>query len=390
MMRLIYLFFVLAAMEFAIFSQELISIKNASSCNSAIEISTLSKFGPTGPPKEMKPGSIDNPFERTQHLAWYKFKSEKDGILLFDIIPIDQQDNYDFVLYKIDSDNYCKNISEGKLKSKVSNMERNDLSINGMTGLSLSGAPDSYSKGIEVIKGEQYLLALNNLYKGKGHTIVFKYLENFVVRGKINFNDTKDPVKAELFWTNLRTKETSSSVIAEKDGNFKLRVSVSTEAHRFPEYLLWAYSNEYYIADTLIASKDVPDIEKNAFQLTMYKLKKGNCDFLPKILFEPNYQNIKPESIRDLERVLRLMQQNEKLEIILEGHSNGFYPSTEVDQNLSEGRAEVVKNWLIENGIEPSRLASRGFGSEHMLFPMAQDELEEGMNRRVEFYIVKF
>ena len=46
--------------------------------------------------------------------------------------------------------------------------------------------------------------------------------------------------------------------------------------------------------------------------------------------------------------------------------------------------------WLIENGIEPSRLAVRGFGSEQMLFPMAQDEIEEGMNRRVEFYIAKF
>jgi len=371
------------------FSQELISIKNASTCESAIEISTLTKFGPTTPPKEEKLISSKNPFDRPQYPSWYKFTIERDGVLLFDIIPIDQQDNYDFILYKITTDNYCANITNGKLEPVASNMFRNDPSNNGMTGLSNGGTPDSYSKGIEVLKGEKYLLALNNMYKGKGHTVVFKYLENFKVTGSITDAETNGKVKAEVFWTNLRTKETSSSEITDKDGAFQLKVSVNTEVHRFPEYLLWAFAKDYYIADTIIASKDVQNLEKKPFNLKMFKLKKGNSNFLPKILFEPNDQQFTPESMRNLERIQRLLQQNPNLEIVLEGHSNGFYPSTEVDKDLSEGRAEVVRKWLIDNGIESTRLSSRGFGSEKMLYPMAQDEFEESMNRRVEIFISK-
>jgi len=371
------------------FSQELISIKNASACNSAIEISTLTKFGPTSPPKEIKSKSNQNLFERAQYPTWYKFKIEKDGILLFDIIPIEQKDNYDFILYKIESANYCSDISNGKLEPIVSNMERNDPAIYGMTGLSVTGIPESYSKGVEVVKGDQYILVLNNMYKGKGHTLVFKYLENFIVSGTLYSVEPNEPIKADVFWTNLRTKETGSSISSGKDGAFKLKVSVNTEAHRFPEYLLWGYIDEYYIADTIIASKDIPNLEKHPFNLKLYKLKKGNNNFLPKILFEPNDKQFTPESMRDLERILRLLQLDSNLEIILEGHSNGFYPSTEVDKNLSEGRAEVVKKWLVENGIEATRLSIRGFGSEKMLFPMAQDEYEESMNRRVEIFISK-
>ncbi len=389
MKQTIIIIFILAGMQWLSFSQELISIKNAFSCNTAIEISTLTKFGPTSPPKEVKTKSTDNPFERSQHPTWYKFKIEKDGILLFDIIPIDQLDNYDFIMYKIGSGDYCNDISIGKLEPITSNMNRNDPANNGMTGLSINGTPESYSKGIEVLKGEEYLLALNNMYKGKGHTLVFKYLENFKVSGTLEFVETKEPVKAEVFWTNLRTKETTSSILSNKDGSFQLKVSVSTEAHRFPEYLLWAYAEGFYIADTMIASKDIPNLEKNPFRLKLYKLNKGNSDFLPKIFFEPNDQQITPESLRDLERILRLLQQNPNIEITLEGHSNGFYPSTEVDKILSEGRAEVVKKWLIDNGIDEKRLTTYGFGSEKMLFPMAQDENEESMNRRVEIFISK-
>jgi outer membrane protein OmpA-like peptidoglycan-associated protein len=371
-------------------SQELISIKSASDCASAIEISTLSKFGPTSSPKEIKLAASDNPFSKSLYQVWYLFKTEKAGMLLFDILPIDAADNYDFLLYKIESDNYCAEIKTGKLKEIRSNISRNEPEISGITGLSVSGTPDSYSPGIEVKKGERYLLVVNSMYKCKGHTIIFKYLESFNVSGKITQSENDQPIQADVFWTNLRTKENGSSISTNRQGEFLLKVLVSTEVHRFPNYLLWAYADGYFIADTTIASKDIQNLEITAFKFRMHKLKKGNIDFLPKIFFEPNDEQIVSNSMRDMERILRLMEMNKKLEITLEGHSNGFYPSTEVDNVLSLKRAETVKKWLTDNGIEPERIATKGFGSEKMLYPMAQDEQEEGMNRRVEINISRF
>jgi OmpA-OmpF porin, OOP family len=255
--------------------------------------------------------------------------------------------------------------------------------------LSILENSDSYSPGIDVKKGERYLLVLNSMYKCKGHTIVFKYLENYNVVGTVRNAENNNQLQAQVFWTNLRSRETTSSVSTNKEGEFTLPVLVSSEVHRFPNYILWVYADGFYLSDTIIASKDIPNLGKTSFDLKIYKLKKGNNDILPKIFFEPNYERIISESIPDLERILRLMQQNQKLEIILEGHSNGFYPSTEVDNVLSLKRAETVKNWLIDNGIAPERIETKGYGSEKMLFPMAQDEKEEQMNRRVEINISK-
>lgn len=371
------------------FAQELIPIRNAGDCSNAVVISTLSKFGPTGSPKEIKLETVGNPFGKTLYQVWYKFTTEKEGLLLFDIMPIDPADNYDFLLYKIESPGSCNDIKSGKLTEIRSNISRNEPDLNGLTGLSISGKPDSFSPGLEVKMGEQYYLVLNSMYKCKGHTVIFKYLENFNVYGKVTAAEANQPVQAQVFWTNLRTKETSSFTSTNKEGEFVLPVLINTEVHRFPNYLLWTFAENFYINDTLIASKDVPNLEKTPFNFKLHKLRKGNNEFLPKILFEPNDEQIISASIRDLERILKLMQLNTKIEIVLEGHSNGFYPSTDVDIVLSQKRAQTVKKWLTDNGISPERIEAKGFGSEKMIYPMAQDEYEEQMNRRVEINISK-
>ncbi|OQY03590.1 MAG: hypothetical protein B6I20_04705 [Bacteroidetes bacterium 4572_117] len=371
-------------------SQGLKNIKSATVCKNAIELSTISVFGPTTAPKELKTKSSNNPFDRSQHPVWYKFTIEKDGVLLFDIIPIDQNDNYDFLLYKIEGANYCQDIENGKNVAIRSNLARTDQALLGKTGLSITGKPTCYSKGVDVKKGEQYILAINNMFKGKGHSIVFKYLENFKIKGKISSFDTKEMLKAEVFWTNLRTNETTSFVTSNKQGNYELKVSISTEAHRFPNYLLWAYAEKYYIADTVIASRNVNGLQSRQYDFKLHKLKKGNNDFLPKIFFDPNSVNISSGSFSKLENIYRLMEQNKQMEIVLEGHSNGFYPSTDVDKILSENRAEVVKNWLVNKGLDAKRVGIKGLGSNKMIFPYAENEKEESANRRVEIFIVKF
>ena len=390
MKKLVLIIILVVFSGISIYSQELKHIKNATDCKNAIEISTISKFGPTNPPKELKVKSTDNPFERSQHPTWYKFKIVKDGVLLFDIIPINPNDNYDFLLYKINSENYCQNIKSGKNEAIRSNLARADIALQGKTGLSITGKPECYSKGIDVKKGEHYILVLNNMYKGKGHTLVFKYLENFIVTGSISNFSTGEKLKAKVFWTNLRTNETTSSVSSNKQGNYELKVSVSTEAHRFPNYLLWAYDDKYYISDTIIASRNVSSLQSGTFNFRPHKLKKGNNDFLPKIYFDPNLTNICSRSFVNLESIYRLMEQNKQMEIILEGHSNGFYPSNDVDKILSEDRAEKIKDWLVKKGLDANRIGTRGLGSNKMVFPYAENEKEESGNRRVEIFIVKF
>jgi OOP family OmpA-OmpF porin len=51
---------------------------------------------------------------------------------------------------------------------------------------------------------------------------------------------------------------------------------------------------------------------------------------------------------------------------------------------LSEARADAVRDWLIEHGIEPERLTAVGLGPDN---PIAPNDTREGraQNRRIEF-----
>jgi outer membrane protein OmpA-like peptidoglycan-associated protein len=85
-------------------------------------------------------------------------------------------------------------------------------------------------------------------------------------------------------------------------------------------------------------------------------------------------------AIRDI-----LAVHSEIAKVRVEGHTdNRGKPAA--NKKLSEERAAAVVTWLVNNGIEQSRLTSAGFGQER---PLEPNDTEEGraVNRRVEFHI---
>ncbi|MBU3678530.1 MAG: OmpA family protein [Candidatus Kapabacteria bacterium] len=90
----------------------------------------------------------------------------------------------------------------------------------------------------------------------------------------------------------------------------------------------------------------------------------------------------------------------EELQVIIEGHASADGPP-ERNQELSELRAERIKQWLIENGISASKIRSavgRGSSSPKVLEPapdvakkMPKDQLEaiRAKNRRIEVVVVR-
>ena len=68
--------------------------------------------------------------------------------------------------------------------------------------------------------------------------------------------------------------------------------------------------------------------------------------------------------------------------IIVEGYTDSI-GSDAYNLRLSERRAQAVRDYLIELGIKPSRITTKGYGKAR---PVASNETKEGRaeNRRVE------
>jgi outer membrane protein OmpA-like peptidoglycan-associated protein len=102
--------------------------------------------------------------------------------------------------------------------------------------------------------------------------------------------------------------------------------------------------------------------------------------------FDTDKYILRPESFKDLNNLLKMMEENMDLIIIVQGHTDDR-GSEKHNQILSENRARSVKNWLKDHYIDPSRIEYIGYGESR---PCATNSTAEGrqLNRRIEVGIL--
>jgi len=100
------------------------------------------------------------------------------------------------------------------------------------------------------------------------------------------------------------------------------------------------------------------------------------------VLFDFGRYDIKPEAYPFLNEVVTILKMNPETKVEIEGHTDNV-GTAEYNQRLSEERAKVIMDYLVENGIDAERLSQKGYG---VTQPVASNDTEEGRakNRRVE------
>jgi len=116
--------------------------------------------------------------------------------------------------------------------------------------------------------------------------------------------------------------------------------------------------------------------------------REGNLlavTFKGDVTFDTNSTVVKPGLYSELDRVARVVNQYPNTLIRVEGHTDSR-GSNEYNMDLSNRRANAVKNLLVQRGIAGSRIESVGFGK---TMPVASNDTEAGRqkNRRVEIKI---
>jgi outer membrane protein OmpA-like peptidoglycan-associated protein len=94
---------------------------------------------------------------------------------------------------------------------------------------------------------------------------------------------------------------------------------------------------------------------------------------------------LKPGARRSIERIAQVLERHPERSIIVEGFTDSTGDAG-FNQRLSEERAESVKQALIDAGVAPGRILTRGYGE---AFPVASNDTAAGrqLNRRVQIVL---
>lgn len=103
------------------------------------------------------------------------------------------------------------------------------------------------------------------------------------------------------------------------------------------------------------------------------------------ILFDYNSAALRAESRSTLQTLAENFRRYPEEQISVEGHTDNI-GSDDYNQRLSEERAGGVRGYLVEQGVNGSRVSAVGFGKTR---PKASNDTPEGrqLNRRVEIHI---
>ena len=128
-------------------------------------------------------------------------------------------------------------------------------------------------------------------------------------------------------------------------------------------------------------SDDVPKIKQEL------KAEINVPIVLDGVVFKTGSAEITPISKEILMQAFNTLDRHPEIEVNIQGHTDNV-GKHDYNMKLSKRRADAVKTWLVNKGIEPSRITTAGFGPDKPMTSNATPE-DKQKNRRIEFLRTK-
>ena len=138
------------------------------------------------------------------------------------------------------------------------------------------------------------------------------------------------------------------------------------------------------------------------------RLKKGDIAVMYNVYFFKDAAIMRPESRYEVNSLLDMLNENPKYKIMIHGHTNGnaagkiiamnkdtqnFFSLTDTKEGfgsakeLSEQRAMIIRDYMVNNGIDPKRMEIRAWGGKKPIHDKMSQRAQE--NVRVEIEILQ-
>jgi outer membrane protein OmpA-like peptidoglycan-associated protein len=147
-----------------------------------------------------------------------------------------------------------------------------------------------------------------------------------------------------------------------------------------------ARQNEIAQRQALSAAERARMLEMQLAELQAKSTNRGLVVMLQdNMLFDNGSAQLKPGSARNIDKLVTFLNDFPQRTLLIEGHTDNV-GSTQFNRELSEQRAEAVRQALVSRGINSNRIQIRGYGE---AYPLVSNNTAAGrqQNRRVEIVI---
>ena len=179
-------------------------------------------------------------------------------------------------------------------------------------------------------------------------------------------------------------KEKALQKEAESARTAELATEEAQQARRLAESR--ASEAEFARREADLASQQITSLTRQLENLQLRQTESGVVVTLGDVLFASGQTSLVEGGLSSLEEVVDLLQTEPNKKIRVEGHTDSS-GDAETNIQLSQQRADAVREALIGLGVAADRITATGMGED---FPIASNEDEAGRarNRRVDVILL--
>ncbi len=201
-----------------------------------------------------------------------------------------------------------------------------------------------------------------------------------LVSGKVYNSKTKEPLSANISYNDIKNdKELGIAISNPKDGSYKMVLPAGNS------YGFLASKNNFIAVSENVDASKITEYKEIVRDLYLSPIEVGQVIRLNNIFFDSGMFKLRNESFGDLNRLVKVLNDNPTLKIVVSGHTDNVGAKVQ-NLSLSQNRAKSVQDYLVSKGIAANRLSSEGFGDTKPTETNATD-IGKQRNRRVEFTI---
>ncbi len=204
-----------------------------------------------------------------------------------------------------------------------------------------------------------------------------KPIKSTGINGSIKDAITSLGLPSNIELTQLTNRTVHEKVVSDEQGHFFMTLS------KGETYLITVQTKGYLFYSSRLTVDD--SLKKDSLVILLNPIRKGAVISLKNILFERNAYEIQSGLQPELDKLVNLLNENPQINASIIGHTDNTGTKS-ANLTLSKNRANAVLTYLVEKGINKSRLKAKGVGDTQ---PADKNTNEEGKNnnRRTEIHL---